>query len=137
MGTTVNDCRLVDLPRIDSPAGRITAVHNAVEIPFAVKRVYYLYDVPGGEFRGGHAHREMHQLFVAASGSFSISLFDGKNEIFRLLSRPYVGLYVPPGLWRELTDFSSGAVCLVLASTNFSESDYIRNRGEFIDYKQV
>ena len=133
--STVSDCHVIDLPKIYIPSGNITAVNNEVEIPFAIKRVYYLYDVPGGESRGGHAHKALQQLIVAASGSFDISLNDGVNKITFSLSRPYKGLYVPPGLWRELNNFSSGAICLVLASTFYTEDDYIRDFAQFIEYK--
>lgn len=137
INSTVSDCKLVDLPRIYNPSGNITAVNNEVEIPFVVKRIYYLYDVPGGESRGGHAHKELHQMIVAASGSFDITLSDGKSKRTFSLSRPYKGLYVPPGLWRELDNFSSGAICLVLASTSYSEEDYIRDFDGYVNYKQL
>lgn len=133
--STVFDCRLIDLPRIYNPAGNITAVNNNKEIPFAVKRVYYLYDVPGGEARGGHAHKQLQQLIVSASGSFDITLTDGKSTQKFSLSRPSIGLYVPPGLWRELDNFSSGSICLVLASTVYSEEDYIRDFSQYRNYK--
>jgi WxcM-like, C-terminal len=134
--STVFDCRLIDLPKIYNPAGNITAVNNNCEIPFAVKRVYYLYDVPGGEARGGHAHKELLQLIVAASGSFDITLTDGKDKKKFSLARPYQGLFVPPGLWRELDNFSSGSICLVLASTAYAEEDYIRDFERFTEYKK-
>ncbi len=133
--TSVSDCYEIKLPRLYNPAGSITAINNLQEIPFATKRVYYLYDIPGGESRGGHAHKSLQQLIVAASGSFTISLSDGKDKRVFQLSQPYNGLYVPPGLWRELDHFSSGAICLVLASTTYSEDDYIRDYQTFIDYK--
>jgi hypothetical protein len=133
--TSISDCRIIELPKIYNPSGNITAVNNEKEIPFAVKRIYYLYDVPGGEARGGHAHKELQQVIVAASGSFDITLNDGVSQKTFSLSRPYKGLYVAPGLWRELDNFSSGAICLVLASTSYSESDYIRNFDSFKQYK--
>lgn len=133
--SALSDCHILELPRIYRPSGNITAVNNEIEIPFAVKRVYYLYDVPGGEARGGHAHKALQQLIVAASGSFDITLADGVNKKTFTLSRPYKGLYVPPGLWRELDNFSSGAICLVLASTRYTEDDYIRDFAQFTEYK--
>lgn len=133
--STVSDCRIIDLSKIHNPAGNITAVNNEKEIPFAIKRVYYLYDVPGGEARGGHAHKTLQQVIVAASGSFDITLNDGKLKTTFSLSRPHKGLYVPPGLWRELVNFSSGAICLVLASTEYSEGDYIRDFDAYKEYK--
>lgn len=135
--TTVYDCNVIQLPKIHNPAGNITAVNNDQEVPFTVKRVYYLYDLPGGESRGGHAHKELHQLIVAASGSFDLIVDDGRVKRTVNLSRPYVGLYLPPGLWRELNNFSSGAICLVLASEIYSEEDYIRDYEEFINYKKL
>ena len=111
-------------------------VENSTTIPFEVKRSYYLYDVPGGESRGGHAHRELSQLIVAASGSFSVTLDDGKVKRTFLLNRPYQGLYVVSGIWRTLDDFSSGSVCLVLASHIYDEGDYIRDYQCFLEYKK-
>lgn len=125
--TTVFDCTLLQLPRIATPGGNITAVNNSVEIPFDVQRVYYLYDVPGGESRGGHAHKALHQVIIAASGSFDLIIDDGRIKRTFHLARPYMGLYVPPGLWRELDNFSSGSICLVLASAEYEELDYIRD----------
>lgn len=115
--------------------GNITVVENQKTIPFDVKRTYYLYDVPGGESRGGHAHKELSQLIIAASGSFTVTLDDGNVKRTFLLNRPYQGLYVVPGIWRTLDDFSSGAVCLVLASHGYDEEDYIRDYNDFIKYK--
>jgi hypothetical protein len=131
----VFDCSILELPRIYNPAGNITAVNNKQEIPFEVMRVYYLYDVPGGEARGGHGHKELQQLIVAASGSFDIIVDDGKVKRTFHLSRPYMGLYMPAGLWRELDNFSSGSICLVLASLPYSEDDYLRDYSEFKKYK--
>ncbi|WP_224999741.1 FdtA/QdtA family cupin domain-containing protein [Cesiribacter sp. SM1] len=133
--TTVFDCTKLQLPRLYNPAGNITAVNNNQEIPFQVKRVYYLYDVPGGEARGGHGHKELEQLIIAASGSFDIILNDGRVKRTFHLSRPYMGLYMPAGLWRELDNFSSGSICLVLASQVYDEGDYIRDYLEFEKYK--
>jgi hypothetical protein len=128
---------MIELDRHHSDRkGNITVVENGKTVPFDVKRTYYLYDVPGGESRGGHAHKALSQLIVAASGSFTVTLDDGKVKRTFLLNRPYQGLYVVPGIWRTLDDFSSGAVCMVLASEGYSEEDYIRNYEEFIEYKK-
>jgi hypothetical protein len=134
---SVYDCTMIELDRHHSDRkGNITVVENGKTVPFDVKRTYYLYDVPGGESRGGHAHKALSQLIVAASGSFTVTLDDGKVKRTFLLNRPYQGLYVVPGIWRTLDDFSSGAVCMVLASEGYSEEDYIRNYEEFIEYKK-
>jgi hypothetical protein len=116
--------------------GNISVIENNSTIPFVVKRVYYLYDVPGGESRGGHAHRELQQLIVAAGGSFAVTLDDGNVKRTFVLNRPYQGLLVVPGIWRTLDDFSSGSVCLVLASQPYDETDYIRDYSEFLMYKK-
>ena len=130
---SVFDCSMVELDRHHSDRkGNMTVVENGKTLPFDVKRVYYLYDVPGGESRGAHAHKELEQLVVAASGSFKVTLDDGKCKRTFFLNRPYQGLYVKPGMWRDLDDFSSGAVCLVLASELYDESDYIRNYDDFL-----
>lgn len=136
-GTTVFDSTILELPRIQNPAGNITAVNNEKEVPFEVQRVYYLYDVPGGEARGGHGHKELQQLILAASGSFDIIVDDGKVKRTFHLSRPYIGLYMPAGLWRELDNFSSGSICLVLASLPYNEADYLRDYSEFKRYKGI
>ena len=133
---SVFDCYLVELDRHHSDRkGNLTVVENGSTLPFNVKRVYYLYDVPGGESRGAHAHRELEQLIVAASGSFSVTLDDGKNQRCFFLNRPNIGLYVRPGLWRDLDDFSSGAVCMVLASEVYKAEDYIRDYSLFREFK--
>lgn len=116
--------------------GNLTVVENGLTVPFGIKRTYYLYDVPGGESRGGHAHKDLYQLIVAASGSFTVTLDDGKVKRTFLLNRPYQGLMVVPGIWRTLDDFSSGAVCMVLASEGYTEDDYIRNYEDFIKFKK-
>lgn len=134
--SNVYDCTMVELDRHHSDRkGNLTVVENMETVPFDIKRAYYLYDVPGGESRGGHAHRELNQLIVAASGSFSVTLDDGKVKRTFLLNRPYQGLYIVPGIWRTLDDFSSGSVCLVLASHEYDEGDYIRAYDDFIKYK--
>ena len=133
---TVYDCTIIELDKHHSDRkGNISVVENNKDIPFEVKRVYYLYDVPGGESRGAHAHKELSQLIIAASGSFTVTLDDGNVKRTFLLNRPYQGLYIKPGIWRDLDDFSSGSVCLVLASHPYDENDYIRDYEEFINYK--
>ena len=133
----VYDCTVIELDKHHSDRkGNITVVENKEDIPFEVRRTYYLYDVPGGESRGGHAHRELSQLIIAASGSFTVTLDDGKVKRSFVLNRPYQGLYIVPGIWRTLDDFSTGAVGLVLASHGYDEADYIRDYDEFIKYKK-
>jgi WxcM-like, C-terminal. len=133
--TTVYDCSVIELDKHHHEKGNITVVENGNTVPFHVKRSYYLYDVPGGASRGGHAHRELRQLIIAASGSFDVTLDDGQLKRTFKLNRPYQGLLVVPGIWRELDDFSSGSVCLVLASMVYEESDYIRNYEDFLKIK--
>ncbi|WP_431425539.1 sugar 3,4-ketoisomerase [Bacteroides hominis] len=133
--TCVYDCTIVELDKHHHTKGNITVVENNQTIPFDIQRIYYLYDIPGGESRGGHAHKELRQLIVAASGSFTVTLDDGKVRRSFVLNRPYQGLLVVPGIWRTLDDFSSGAVCLVLASHAYDEDDYIRDYQDFIEYK--
>ena len=129
--TSVYDCTVIELDKHHHKKGNISVVENGRTIPFDVKRAYYLYDIPGGESRGGHAHKELRQLIIAASGSFSVTLDDGKVKRTFLLNRPYQGLLVVPGIWRTLDDFSSGAVCLVLASMEYEEEDYVRDYESF------
>lgn len=132
----VFDCTMLELDKHHSDrSGNLTVVENGVTLPFDVRRVYYLYDVPGGESRGAHAHKELEQLIVAASGSFTVTLDDGKCKRSFFLNRPYQGLYVKPGMWRNLDDFSSGAVCMVLASDVYKKYDYIRNYNEFLAFR--
>lgn len=135
--STVYDCTIIELDKHSHDQGNITVVENGVDVPFEVRRAYYLYDVPGGESRGGHAHYELRQLIVAASGSFDVRIDDGNVKRTFTLNRPYQGLLVTPGLWRELDNFSSGSVCLVLASMAYDEADYIRIYDEFIKYKNI
>lgn len=124
-------CKLIDLPRINDPRGNLTFVEGSRHVPFDIKRVYYLYDVPGGAERGGHAHKELQQLIIAMSGSFDVVVDDGTNRRRHHLNRPYYGLYLSSMIWRELDNFSSGSVCLVLASLPFDEADYFRDYGIF------
>lgn len=134
--SSVYDCSIIELDKHHHEKGNITVVESGQTVLFDVKRAYYLYDVPGGESRGGHAHRELQQLIVAASGSFSVTLDDGKVKRTVFLNRPYQALLVVPGIWRELDDFSSGSVCLVLASHVYDENDYIRDYSEFLNIKR-
>ena len=134
---SVFDCTMVELDKHHSDRnGNLTVVENGITLPFDVKRVYYIYDVPGGENRGAHAHKELEQLIVAASGSFTVTLDDGHSKRSFFLNRPYQGLYVKPGMWRDLVDFSSGAVAMVLASDIYRKEDYIRDYKEFIEYRK-
>jgi len=133
---SIYNCSILQLPKIHNRAGNITALENNIHLPFDVKRVYYLYDVPAGEERGGHAHRELQQIVVAASGAFDVLLNDGTNKKIVHLDRPFIGLHIVPGIWRELLNFSSGAVCLVIASHKYDEKDYIRDYRDFLAYKQ-
>jgi dTDP-4-dehydrorhamnose 3,5-epimerase-like enzyme len=129
---SIENCRVVELPKITDPRGNLTFVENGNHIPFDIKRVYYLYDVPGGAERGGHAHKELSQLIIAMSGSFDVVLDDGVKKKRFHLNRSYQGLYVCPMIWRELDNFSSGSVCMVLASNFYDETDYFRIYDEYI-----
>lgn len=131
----IHNCNVVELPKIHNRAGNITVVQNKSDLPFDIKRVYYLYDVPGGSERGGHAHKDLYQLIVAASGCFDVVIDDGKQKKVIQLNRPNFGLMVIPGIWREIINFSSGAICFVLASEKYCEDDYIRDYNEFVKYK--
>lgn len=132
----VSDCRIINLKQINNRAGNITPVENSLDIPFDVKRVYYLYDIPGGATRAAHGHKELSQLVIAVSGSFDITINDGDNVINYQLNRSYNGLYIRPGIWRDLCNFSSGAICLVLASEYYNEDDYLRDFNEFLKFKK-
>lgn len=134
MKKTVFECELIWLPRVGDRNGHITAVNNAQEIPFEVKRVFYLYDIPGGESRGAHAHKQCHQFLVAASGAYEVLIHDGKVKRQVLLNRPDVGLYIPPGIWASEINFSSGSICLVLASHKYDEKDYLRSYEEYLKF---
>jgi hypothetical protein len=129
---SILDCQIVDLPKITDPRGNLTFIEGGHHIPFEIKRVYYLYDVPGGAERGGHAHKALSQLIISMSGSFDVVLNDGREKKSFHLARSYYGLYVCPMIWRELTNFSSGSVCMVLASNLYDENDYYRKYEEFL-----
>lgn len=129
---SLDQCRLIDLPKVTDPRGNLTFVEGGRHVDFDIQRVYYLYDVPGGSERGGHAHRGLRQLIVAMSGSFDVILDDGRDRKRFHLNRSYTGLYVCPMIWRELDNFSSGSVCMVLASNRYDEADYFRDYGEFM-----
>ena len=135
MKNTVYDCSLIEMDKHHSDVGNITVIENSKTVPFDIERVYYLYDIPGGEERGGHAHKELKQLLVAASGSFDVILDDGHVKRTVTLNRPYYGLLIVPGIWRILNNFSSGAICLVLASEKYNSIDYIRDYNEFLKLK--
>lgn len=134
--TTIHDCKLIELPRMYDRRGSLTYIYNSEHIPFDIVRTYYLYDVPGGESRGGHAHKELQQLIVAVMGAFDVVLDDGEQKKNVRLERAYYGLYVPRQIWRELINFSSGANCLVLASMPYEEAEYIRNYDTFTEIKR-
>jgi hypothetical protein len=133
----IHSCNVVELDMIHNPSGNITIIQNGDRQPFDIKRIYYLYDIPGGSERGGHAHKELYQLIVAAGGSFDVILDDGRNKKIIQLNRPYFGLLVVPGIWREIVNFSSGAICLVLASQKYSADDYLREYNEFLKWKSL
>lgn len=132
----LSDCKIIHLPVIPDERGNLTFVEENRHVPFDIKRVYWLYDVPGGASRGAHAHKELYQLIIAASGSFRVTLDDGREKKSFFLNRSYQGLLVPPGIWRDLDDFSSGAVCMVMASELYDAKDYIRDYEEFLRYKR-
>ncbi|TXH59663.1 MAG: WxcM-like domain-containing protein [Burkholderiaceae bacterium] len=128
----LSDCKLISLPKIHHPRGNLTFIEGGSHVDFDIRRVYYLYDVPGGSARGGHAHKELRQLIIAMSGSFDVQLDDGQEKKTFHLNRSYVGLYVCPMIWRELDNFSSGSVCMVLASNTYDEADYYRDYDQFL-----
>ena len=132
---TIYDCSIMELPKIETEGGNITPIHGNINVPFDVKRVFYSYDIPGGESRGAHAHKECHQFLIAASGSFEVSLDDGTYQRQVFLNRPNMGLHIPPGVWASEINFSSGAICLVLASHAYNESDYLRNYEDFLKFR--
>lgn len=133
---TVYDCSVIELPKIETEGGNITPIQGNENIPFEIKRVFYTYDIPGGEARGAHAHKECHQFLVAASGAYEVLLDDGVNKRTVLLNRPFYGLHVPPGIWASEQAFSSGSICLVLASHGYDEADYIRDYNEYLIYRK-
>lgn len=133
---TVYDCSIIQLPKIEMRAGNITPITSNINLPFDIKRVFYSYDIPGGESRGAHAHKECHQFLVAASGAFEVLLDDGVNKRTVLLNRPFYGLHVPPGIWAAEQGFSSGSICLVLASHGYDAGDYIRDYCDYLIFKQ-
>ena len=135
MKATIKDCLFINLPFVDGES--ITEINNSKEIPIEIKRVFYLYDIPNGESRGGHAHKACHQFFVAISGSFDVLLDDGVNKEWVTLNDPNVGLHVPPGIWDSEANFSSDAICLVLASHTYHEEDYIRNYDNYLAYQSA
>ena len=129
---TVFDCAVIELGKIENDRGNLTVVQSESTVPFDIQRVFYLYDIPGGEARGAHAHKTCHQFLVAASGSFEIALDDGTDRRTVFLNRPFMGLHIPPGIWAAEQEFSSGAVCLVLASEPYNEEDYIRTYTDYL-----
>lgn len=131
---TISDCKIIDLPKEEDPRGSLTYIYNEVQVPFAINRVFYIYDVPAGKDRGAHAHRECWQFIIAASGAFKVYLSDGREEKEVTLDRPFMGLLVPPGIWAHEHSFTTGGLCLVLASHPFDENDYIR---DYDTYKEI
>jgi uncharacterized RmlC-like cupin family protein len=132
--TNVYDCSVIEVPKINNRAGNLSIVEGLKNLPFEPKRVFYIYDIPAGEARGAHAHKECHQFIIAASGSFEVSLDDGINRKTITLNRPFYGLHIPPGIWAHEMNFSSGAICLVLTSHKFNEVDYIREYSSYLKY---
>jgi hypothetical protein len=128
----IENCRIIQIPKISDPRGNLSVIEDASVLPFEIKRVYYLYDIPAGESRGGHAHKKLEQLIIPISGSFDVKINDGIQGKVVTLNRPYMGLYICPYIWRDIDNFSSGSVCLVLASQSYDESDYFRNYEEFL-----
>ena len=137
MNILVDDCKIILLDKIESKNGNLTVLENSFNINFDIKRIYYLYDIPGGESRGAHAHKQLEQFVVAASGSFTITLDDGETKKDFTLNRPNLALNIKPGIWRDINNFSSGAICLVLASLKYEESDYIRDYSTYLSHKKT
>ena len=133
--TSIYDCMLLSLPKNHQMNGNLTSITNSQEVPFDIKRIYYLYDVPGGNSRGGHAHKDLYQIMIALSGSFTVTVDDGQLKRSFLLNQPYQGLLIPPGLWRDLDNFSSGSICMVLASELYDEEDYFRDYENYTQWK--
>jgi hypothetical protein len=136
MKISVSDCSLIKLPKIENRSGNLTSIQNSIEIPFDIKRIFYLYDIPGGKERGAHAHIECHQFLIAGSGSFDVLLDDGESKKLITLNQPYRGLHIPPGIWASEINFSSGSICLVLASHKYCENDYIRDYVQYLEQKK-
>jgi hypothetical protein len=134
---SVYNCELIYLPKVKDDRGNLTFVENSKHVPFDVKRVFYLYDIPGGENRGAHAHHNCHQFLIAVCGSFEVIIFDGEVKRQVQLARPYIGLHIPPGIWAEEVNFSSGAICLVLASHTYDPEDYIRDLDQFLSSRNI
>jgi len=134
---SISNCKIIDLPKIHDPRGNLTFIEGGNHVPFSIERVYYLYDVPGGSERGGHAHKALSQLIIAMSGSFDVILDDGYSKKRFHLNRSYYGLYVCPMMWRELDNFSSGSVCMVLASNKYDEEDYYRDYNQFLSARGI
>ena len=135
--TTIDNCSVIELPKIGDRNGIITSINELEEIPFKVKRVFYLYDIPGGESRGAHSHKECHQFLIAATGSFDVKLNDGGNHQIVSLNRPNFGLHIPPGIWASEENFSSSSICLVITNQVFDENDYIRDFTDFLNFKGI
>jgi hypothetical protein len=135
--TSIYDCSIIEVPKISNRAGNISIVEGLMNLPFVTRRVFYLYDIPAGEARGAHSHKECHQFIIAASGSFEVSMDDGVNKKTVALNRPFFGLHIPPGIWAHEMNFSSGAICLVLASHKYSAEDYLRDYEEFVKWKST
>jgi len=131
---SIYDCTIIELPKIENRVGNISPIQGSVDIPFEIKRVFYLYDIPGGKNRGAHAHKECHQFIIAASGSFDILVDDGLSKRTFSLNRSYYGLHIPPGIWAAEMGFSSGSICLVLTSHEYDENDYIREYQKYLEY---
>ena len=135
--TTIGDCKLINLRKINDPRGNLTPIESGGDVPFEIKRIFYQYDVPGGESRGAHAHIQDQQFLIAVSGAFEVLVDDGKDSMVFTLNRPYYGLLVPPGIWSAEQEFSSGSVCLVLTNNLYDVADYIRDYDEFLKYKEL
>jgi hypothetical protein len=131
---TIYDCSIIEVPKVNNRAGNISIIEGLKNLPFETKRIFYLYDIPAGEARGAHSHKKCHQFIIAASGSFEVSLDDGKNKKTVSLNRPFYGVHIPPGIWANELNFSSGAICLVLTSHKFNEADYVRDYSDYQKY---
>jgi hypothetical protein len=132
----IEDCKIIQLSKVQATSGNITSLNNSIDAPFDVKRIFYIYDIPSGEDRGEHAHKECHQLLVAITGAFEVEVFDGNQKLRFLLNQPDRGLHIPPGIWASEVNFSGGGICLVLASHEYDEADYIRDYQEYLEYKK-